>query len=60
MVRRFSKMDADVITNYRSNGRTYRLFEIEAIRSWIESIKTENDSSEEEIDQPAMLIAPQR
>lgn len=59
-VRRFSMVDKEVITLYRANGKRFRLFEIEAIRAWIESIKTENDEDQDDVEEPAMLIAPQR
>jgi len=58
-LRRFSKVNKDVIFIYRTNGKRYRLYEIEAVRSWIESIKTENDGDDEE-EEHAMLIASQR
>jgi len=59
-VRRFSHMDRDVVSLYRSNGKRYRVFEIEAIRSWIESIKTENDVEDDDVEENSMLIVPQR
>ena len=59
-VRRFSKIDRHVIEDIKSHGIRYRVFEIEGIRGYLESIKTENDMDEDEIEQPAMLIAPQR